>query len=182
MGTIFSAHGPDVPPDETKSRIVTGKRPDGVRAPASKSSQFLDVGDFMATLELAETHPDAVAAGVGTDTLKRGSGLEVVVFSDAQQDVGISFVGGLAQQGLSQGEFGKTNVFENYEEITGLTRVQTKFIFRLTDPDPSKNRKVKSFDDYDAKYKAVAGNADVPSNYDYPGRWVINQHFPTPPN
>ncbi|CAN0306509.1 unnamed protein product, partial [Chrysoparadoxa australica] len=52
-GHYVEAHGPGTTPEQQKTRLLTGVRPDGKKVPTNTASQFNDIGDLLATREMA---------------------------------------------------------------------------------------------------------------------------------
>jgi hypothetical protein len=83
------------------------------------------------------------------------------------------------QQGFDKGVEGPTDLFDTYEITEGLEKLQVKFMFHFTPPQSGSTEVITTFKRYLAAYKAENGGASPPANYQYPGRWAVNQLLPT---
>lgn len=179
-GHYVEAHGPGTTPEQQKTRLLTGVRPDGKKVPTNTASQFNDIGDLLATREMAlETAASKDPRVTGT-TVKTGEGLEVIVETDLPLPVGESFQSDTPKKEYRAGEFKEGRTFENYEHVPGLTRVFTKLIFVFDNPHDDK--RLLTFDKARTVYYN-AGQTPPPDRSpaeDWPGSWVVHQHYPTP--
>ncbi len=179
-GHYVEAHGPGTTAEQQKTRILTGMRPDGKKVPTNTASQFTEIGDLLATREMALEAAAAKDARVNGTTVKEGEGLEVIVETDCPMPVGESFMSDAPKMEYRGGEFKEGKTFENYEHVPGLTRVFTKLIFVFDNPHDSK--RLLTFDKAKAAYTS-AGKTFPPDETpakDWPGTWVVHQHYPTP--
>ncbi|MCB1340536.1 MAG: hypothetical protein KDK24_05625 [Pseudooceanicola sp.] len=178
-GHFLAGHGPDVPREETLARMTTGMRPDGEYAPSRQSSQFTDIGDFLACYDMAWEEAKAQKGFFGNDYLEAGNPVQVMFTMDAGKAIGLGVQGLTAQFGFDKGVEGPTNLFDTYEVTEGLDKLQVKYMFHFTHPNPSATAVITTFDKYIAAYKTANSGASPPVGYHYPGRWTVNQLLPT---
>ncbi len=176
-GHYVAAHGPQTDLDKQKERVLTGVRPDGKKVPTSTASKFENIGDLLATRELAWEQAMVKNTKVtnGKTTLQDGDVLEVIVNTDCPAPIGESYVSDAPRMEYRAGEYKEGKTFENCEHIPGLTRVFTKIVF-MFDPPAGSSRRETSWD----KVKQEYDKHSVTHPTDWPGEWVVHQHYPTP--
>lgn len=178
-GHFLEGHGPDVPVEGTLERMTTGWRPDGEYAPAIKSSQFLDIGDFMASYDLAWEEAKAQKPSFfGGTTIKATDPAQVALKMDAGKAIGMGVEGLTKQVGFAKGVEGDTDLYDTFEVTQGLDQLQFKFMFHFAHPDGS-DTVITTHKAYDAAYKTANSTTVVPPNHDYPGHWALNQLLPS---
>lgn len=186
-GHFLAAHGPDVPIKKTLERMTTGIRPDGEVAPAAKSSQWQDIGDFLACYDLALEKAKAakgffnnIPAGSSGPVLAASDPAQVQITFDAGKAIGLGVEGLSRQMGFdeSKGERGETDLFETFEVTEGLQSVQAKFIFHFKHPDSTSTAVLTNHNDYVKAYKSKHGATSTPV-YPCEGHWALNQLLPT---
>ena len=174
-GHSLLRHGPDTTDADLLKRLLTGKDPVGDTSYCPSSSKFESPEAWLAGRQKAEEEALAAGIDVSLTTLPVTAVIRKQVIIDHGGPIDKAFDGVKEALGVSdEGDIKALGNYETYEEMSGITKSITLFLFELASPDTNATRP-KDVKEYKERYKAAHANADAP---DLRGRWVMMQHFP----